>query len=131
MTSPSGPSRRQVLAAAAAAATAPLIAAAPAQAAGPARSRTWDLTLLGTSDTHGNVYNWDYYRDAEYDDSKKNDIGVAKLATLINQIRRSGAARRRWCSTPATPSRALPWRRTTPSRNRSRPPGRSTRWPGR
>ncbi|RLP87440.1 bifunctional UDP-sugar hydrolase/5'-nucleotidase [Micromonospora sp. CV4] len=88
MTSPSGPSRRQVLAAAAAAATAPLIAAAPAQAAGAARSRTWDLTLLGTSDTHGNVYNWDYYRDAEYDDSKQNDIGVAKLATLINQIRR-------------------------------------------
>ncbi|MBQ0901242.1 bifunctional UDP-sugar hydrolase/5'-nucleotidase [Micromonospora sp. U21] len=87
MTSPSGPSRRQVLAAAAAAATAPLIAAAPAQAAGAARSRTWDLTLLGTSDTHGNVYNWDYYRDAEYDDSKQNDIGVAKLATLINQIR--------------------------------------------
>ncbi|MEV4660304.1 5'-nucleotidase C-terminal domain-containing protein [Micromonospora sp. NPDC049301] len=87
MTSPSGPSRRQVLAAAAAAATAPLIAAAPAQAAGAARSRTWDLTLLGTSDTHGNVYNWDYYRDAEYDDSKHNDIGVAKLATLINQIR--------------------------------------------
>ncbi|MFI6785653.1 bifunctional metallophosphatase/5'-nucleotidase [Micromonospora sp. NPDC050276] len=88
MTSPSGPSRRQVLVAAAAAATTPLIAAAPAQAAGAARSRTWDLTLLGTSDTHGNVYNWDYYRDAEYDDSKQNDIGVAKLATLINQIRR-------------------------------------------
>ncbi|WP_407664328.1 bifunctional metallophosphatase/5'-nucleotidase [Micromonospora parastrephiae] len=64
-----------------------MIAAAPAQAAGAARSRTWDLTLLGTSDTHGNVYNWDYYRDAEYDDSKHNDIGVAKLATLINQIR--------------------------------------------
>ncbi|MEW1589970.1 5'-nucleotidase C-terminal domain-containing protein, partial [Micromonospora vinacea] len=71
-----------------AAATTPLIAAAPAQAAGAARPRTWDLTLLGTSDTHGNVYNWDYYRDAEYDDSKHNDIGVAKLATLINQIRR-------------------------------------------
>ncbi|MEU5908613.1 5'-nucleotidase C-terminal domain-containing protein [Micromonospora sp. NPDC047467] len=88
MTSPSGPSRRRVLAAAAAAASAPLIAAAPAQAAGPARPRTWDLTLLGTSDTHGNVYNWDYYRDAEYDDSRQNDIGVAKLATLINQIRR-------------------------------------------
>ncbi|WP_328654252.1 5'-nucleotidase C-terminal domain-containing protein [Micromonospora sp. NBC_00330] len=88
MTSPSGPSRRQVLVAAAAAATTPLIAAAPAQAAGAPRPRTWDLTLLGTSDTHGNVYNWDYYRDAEYDDSKQNDIGVAKLATLINQIRR-------------------------------------------
>ncbi|MFG3712701.1 bifunctional metallophosphatase/5'-nucleotidase [Micromonospora sp. NPDC047730] len=87
MTSPSGPSRRTVLAAAAAAASVPLIAAAPAQAAGAARSRTWDLTILGTSDTHGNVYNWDYYKDAEYDDSKHNDVGVAKLATLVNQIR--------------------------------------------
>ncbi|MFG2048369.1 bifunctional metallophosphatase/5'-nucleotidase [Micromonospora sp. NPDC048935] len=93
MTSPSGPSRRQVLVAAAAAATAPLIAAAPAQAAGRPRPRTWDLTLLGTSDTHGNVHNWDYYRDAEYDDSKHNDIGVAKLATLINQIRRERRGR--------------------------------------
>ncbi|MGC4772554.1 bifunctional metallophosphatase/5'-nucleotidase [Micromonospora sp. DT44] len=88
MTPGSGPSRRQVLAVAAAAATAPLIAATPAQAARPSGPRTWDLTLLGTSDTHGNVYNWDYYRDAEYDDSKHNDVGVAKLATLINQIRR-------------------------------------------
>ncbi|MCM0673943.1 5'-nucleotidase C-terminal domain-containing protein [Micromonospora phytophila] len=84
MTSPSGPSRRQVLAVAAAAATAPLIAATPAGAAG---TRTWDLTILGTSDTHGNVYNWDYYTDAEYDDSRHNDVGVAKLATLVNQIR--------------------------------------------
>ncbi|MFE9695157.1 bifunctional metallophosphatase/5'-nucleotidase [Micromonospora sp. NPDC005806] len=89
MTSSSGASRRQVLAVAAAAATAPLIAGAPARAAesqgkGP---KTWDLTVLGTSDTHGNVYNWDYYKDAEYDDSKHNDVGVAKLATLVNQIR--------------------------------------------
>ncbi|GAA1822330.1 5'-nucleotidase C-terminal domain-containing protein [Planosporangium flavigriseum] len=47
----------------------------------------YDLTLLGTSDLHGNVYNWDYYKDAEYDDSEHNDVGVAKLATLVNQIR--------------------------------------------
>ena len=43
--------------------------------------------MLGTSDTHGNVYNWDYYKDAEYDDSAHNDVGVAKLAALVNQIR--------------------------------------------
>ncbi|MEU4483186.1 5'-nucleotidase C-terminal domain-containing protein [Micromonospora sp. NPDC023966] len=86
MTSSSGASRRQVLAVAAAAATAPLIAGAPAEA-NPKPSKTWDLTVLGTSDTHGNVYNWDYYRDAEFDDSKHNDVGVAKLATLVNQIR--------------------------------------------
>ncbi|MBM0239851.1 5'-nucleotidase C-terminal domain-containing protein [Micromonospora sp. ATA32] len=87
MTSSSGPSRRQVLAVAAAAAGAPLIAGTPARAADAVRSRTWDLTVLGTSDTHGNVYNWDYYKGAEYDDSKHNDVGVAKLATLVNQIR--------------------------------------------
>ena len=87
MTSSSGASRRQVLAVAAAAATAPLIAGAPARAAESTGPKTWDLTVLGTSDTHGNVYNWDYYRDAEFDDSKHNDVGVAKLATLVNQIR--------------------------------------------
>ncbi|MFC4149682.1 bifunctional metallophosphatase/5'-nucleotidase [Micromonospora mangrovi] len=88
MTSSSGASRRQVLAVAAAAATAPLIAGAPARAAESSKGpKTWDLTVLGTSDTHGNVYNWDYYKDAEYDDSKHNDVGVAKLATLVNQIR--------------------------------------------
>ncbi|SCF22328.1 2',3'-cyclic-nucleotide 2'-phosphodiesterase / 3'-nucleotidase [Micromonospora purpureochromogenes] len=87
MTSSSGASRRQVLAVAAAAATAPLIAGAPARAAEATGPQTWDLTVLGTSDTHGNVYNWDYYKDAEYDDSKHNDVGVAKLATLVNQIR--------------------------------------------
>ncbi|MFU8855091.1 bifunctional metallophosphatase/5'-nucleotidase [Micromonospora sp. SL1-18] len=98
MTSPSGASRRQVLAVAAAAATAPLLASAPARAAASTGNgtgtTTWDLTVLGTSDTHGNVYNWDYYKDAEYDDSQHNDVGVAKLATLVNQIRteRTGKA---------------------------------------
>jgi 2',3'-cyclic-nucleotide 2'-phosphodiesterase/3'-nucleotidase len=80
----SGISRRSVLAAsAAAAAAAPFVSVDGAAA----RPRTFNLTVLGTSDTHGNVYNWDYYRDAEYDDSAHNDVGVAKLATLINQIR--------------------------------------------
>ncbi|SDY93392.1 2',3'-cyclic-nucleotide 2'-phosphodiesterase / 3'-nucleotidase [Micromonospora pattaloongensis] len=87
MTPPPGPSRRQVLAVAAAAAAAPLVAAAPARAHAPAQPKTYDLTVLGTSDTHGNVYNWDYYKDAEYDDSRQNDVGIAKLATLVNQIR--------------------------------------------
>jgi 2',3'-cyclic-nucleotide 2'-phosphodiesterase/3'-nucleotidase len=46
-----------------------------------------DLTVLGSTDTHGFVYNWDYYRDAEYDDPAGNDVGLAKLATLINGVR--------------------------------------------
>ena len=94
MTHSSGTTRRAVLAAAAAAATAPLVGAGAAQASGRKEPRTFDLTLLGTSDTHGNVYNWDYYKDAEYDDSAHNDVGLAKVATLVNQVRaeRSGRA---------------------------------------
>ncbi|WP_285686685.1 5'-nucleotidase C-terminal domain-containing protein [Actinoplanes sp. NBRC 103695] len=78
--------RRGVLAASAATAAA---AAAPFTVSGPvtAGARTFKLSVLGTSDTHGNVYNWDYYSDAEYDDSAHNDVGVAKLAALVNQIR--------------------------------------------
>ncbi|GGM59812.1 bifunctional metallophosphatase/5'-nucleotidase [Dactylosporangium sucinum] len=87
MTNPSGTTRRTVLSAAAAAAAAPFVAPAVAEAHQPGAPKTWDLTLLGTSDTHGNVYNWDYYKDAEYDDSAHNDIGLAKVATLVNRIR--------------------------------------------
>jgi 2',3'-cyclic-nucleotide 2'-phosphodiesterase/3'-nucleotidase len=87
MTLPDGLSRRSVLAATAASAAAPLVASGPAEAHPAHGHEQYRLTVLGTSDTHGNVYNWDYYRDAEYDDSAHNDVGVAKLASLINQIR--------------------------------------------
>jgi 2',3'-cyclic-nucleotide 2'-phosphodiesterase/3'-nucleotidase len=91
MTSPTGVSRRGVLAAAAAGAAAPLVlgdaAGAAARHGHGHTPQTYDLTVLGTSDTHGNVYNWDYYKDLEYDDSAHNDVGVAKLAALVNQIR--------------------------------------------
>ncbi|MFI5491794.1 bifunctional metallophosphatase/5'-nucleotidase [Actinoplanes sp. NPDC051859] len=86
MTLPAGVSRRSVLAVAAAGAAAPVVASGAAEAH-PAGPKTYDLTVLGTSDTHGNVFNWDYYRDLEYDDSAHNDVGVAKLAALVNQIR--------------------------------------------
>ncbi|GAB3808542.1 5'-nucleotidase C-terminal domain-containing protein [Micromonospora zhanjiangensis] len=77
-----------MLAVAAAAAAVPLVASGPARAQQrPSQPKTWDLTVLGTSDTHGNVYNWDYYKDAEYDDSAHNDVGLAKVATLVNRIR--------------------------------------------
>lgn len=92
-----GPSRRQVLATAALAAAGGSLAAPAGAPAAPPRARpappSYDLTVLGTSDTHGNVYNWDYYRDAEYDDSARNDIGLAKVATLVDQVRRERRGR--------------------------------------
>src|SRR5690349_16853730 len=89
MTPPAGVSRRTVIAASAAAAANPLVGSQAAEDHGHGNaSQTYHLTVLGTSDTHGNVYNWDYYRDAEYDDSAHNDVGVAKLAALVNKIRK-------------------------------------------
>lgn len=45
------------------------------------------LTVMGTTDTHGNALNWDYFKDLEYDDSAHNDIGLAKIATLVSAVR--------------------------------------------
>jgi 2',3'-cyclic-nucleotide 2'-phosphodiesterase/3'-nucleotidase len=45
------------------------------------------LTVLGSTDTHGHIYNWDYYKDAEYDDAAHNDVGLAKIATLVKAMR--------------------------------------------
>jgi 2',3'-cyclic-nucleotide 2'-phosphodiesterase/3'-nucleotidase len=46
------------------------------------------LTVLGTTDLHGNVFNWDYFKDREFDNAAHDDIGVAKVATLIKAMRK-------------------------------------------
>jgi 2',3'-cyclic-nucleotide 2'-phosphodiesterase / 3'-nucleotidase len=46
------------------------------------------LTVLGSTDLHGNVFNWDYFKNKEYDDTAHNDIGVAKVATLVKVARK-------------------------------------------
>ncbi|WP_421741322.1 bifunctional metallophosphatase/5'-nucleotidase [Cellulomonas sp.] len=50
-------------------------------------SRDYQLTVMGTTDLHGNALNWDYFKNAEYDDSAHNDVGLAKVSTLVNQVR--------------------------------------------
>ncbi len=52
------------------------------------------LTVLGTTDLHGNVYNWNYFNNAAYSDSKGNQIGIAKAATLIKSMRAERGADR-------------------------------------
>ncbi|SDP20362.1 2',3'-cyclic-nucleotide 2'-phosphodiesterase / 3'-nucleotidase [Pedococcus dokdonensis] len=54
---------------------------------GSKKARSFRLTVLGTTDTHGNVLNWDYFKDLEYDDTPHNDIGLAKIATLVKAMR--------------------------------------------
>jgi 2',3'-cyclic-nucleotide 2'-phosphodiesterase/3'-nucleotidase len=46
------------------------------------------VTVLGTTDSHGNVFNWDYFKNKEYDDAAHNDIGLAKIATLVKAARK-------------------------------------------
>jgi len=73
-------------------------AAPPADAAsgpgrpGSQRKHDYALTVLGTTDLHGNVYNWNYFKNAEYDDKARNDIGIAKAATLIHAMRQERGA---------------------------------------
>ena len=47
----------------------------------------YHLTVMGTTDLHGSALNWDYFKNAEYDDSAHNDVGLAKVSTLVNQVR--------------------------------------------
>ncbi|MFF5936222.1 bifunctional metallophosphatase/5'-nucleotidase [Streptomyces sp. NPDC012508] len=65
------------------------VAAVPAQAHGPAPrpARRYSFTVMGTTDLHGNVFNWDYFTDKEFDDKAHNDVGLAKISTLVDQVR--------------------------------------------
>ncbi|CAM5570809.1 bifunctional metallophosphatase/5'-nucleotidase [Streptomyces pilosus] len=67
-------------------------AAAPAAAAaGTGRGRKpvkrYALTVMGTTDLHGHVFNWDYFKDAEYTDAAGNAQGLARVSTLVNRVR--------------------------------------------
>ncbi|MEU2391652.1 5'-nucleotidase C-terminal domain-containing protein [Streptomyces sp. NPDC007369] len=63
----------------------PAAAATTADAA--SRPRTYAFTVMGTTDLHGNVFNWDYFTDKEFDDKAHNDVGLAKISTLVNRVR--------------------------------------------
>ncbi|MEU0092352.1 5'-nucleotidase C-terminal domain-containing protein [Kribbella sp. NPDC006257] len=82
--------RRTVIGGAAAALTAAGFQAVPSYAGpqGAQQPKTVRLSVLGTTDLHGNVFNWDYFKNAEYDDTAHNDIGLAKISTLVSAYRK-------------------------------------------
>ncbi|MCQ8834497.1 bifunctional metallophosphatase/5'-nucleotidase [Streptomyces malaysiensis] len=76
------------------AALAAAAATVPAEARGHERPpRRYAFTVMGTTDLHGNVFNWDYFTDAEFDDSAHNDVGLAKISTLVDQVRKEKGRR--------------------------------------
>lgn len=68
------------------AAAAPAAEAAEVQK-GAKPAKRYSLTVMGTTDLHGNVFNWDYFKDSEYTDAKGNAKGLARIATLVEQVR--------------------------------------------
>ncbi len=62
-------------------------ASTSASASGSKPPRTYAFTVMGTTDLHGNVFNWDYFTDKEFDDKAHNDVGLAKISTLVNRVR--------------------------------------------
>ncbi|MFJ3798395.1 bifunctional metallophosphatase/5'-nucleotidase [Streptomyces sp. NPDC090088] len=52
------------------------------------KPRTWSFSILGTTDLHSHVFNWDYYTNAAPVDSKGNTYGVARIATLVKKLRK-------------------------------------------
>ncbi|MGW3495036.1 5'-nucleotidase C-terminal domain-containing protein [Streptomyces sp. NPDC001020] len=61
---------------------------APAAQAAPAKGpKRHSLTVMGTTDLHGHVFNWDYFKDATYTDPQGNAMGLSRVSTLVNQVR--------------------------------------------
>ncbi|MEU2555644.1 5'-nucleotidase C-terminal domain-containing protein [Streptomyces sp. NPDC013313] len=50
--------------------------------------KRYSLTVMGTTDLHGHVFNWDYFKDAEYSDKAGNAQGLARISTLVEGIRK-------------------------------------------
>ncbi|MGW4437497.1 bifunctional metallophosphatase/5'-nucleotidase [Streptomyces sp. NPDC004596] len=64
-------------------------AAEAAEAKGPGKQvERYSLTVMGTTDLHGHVFNWDYFKDAEYSDKAGNAQGLARVSTLVEGIRK-------------------------------------------
>jgi len=84
----SGISRRTLLVGASAASVLAAAGwgAAPKAVAAPGQKAV-RIAIMGTSDIHSNALNWDYYKDAAYSDSAKNSIGLARVSSLVNQVR--------------------------------------------
>ncbi|GLY91488.1 multifunctional 2',3'-cyclic-nucleotide 2'-phosphodiesterase/5'-nucleotidase/3'-nucleotidase [Actinoallomurus iriomotensis] len=62
--------------------------AAEAATAGKGAKNSVTITVMGTSDIHSHAVDWDYYKDAAYSDSAGNAVGLARVSSLVNQIRK-------------------------------------------
>ncbi|MCB0906792.1 MAG: 5'-nucleotidase C-terminal domain-containing protein [Nocardioidaceae bacterium] len=87
---------RKALLAAAAIVAVTFGATTPPASAGrhPHPVRTTQLTLLATTDVHGNINNWDYFRNAPYTERTGDTKGLASVASIVDTVRADKGARK-------------------------------------
>ncbi|MCC2593611.1 5'-nucleotidase C-terminal domain-containing protein [Tessaracoccus sp. OS52] len=65
-----------------------LAPAMPAAATPHERSeQRTQLTLLATTDLHGRLQNWDYFKDAPYSDRFGNTVGLSAVSSVVDGVR--------------------------------------------
>ncbi len=84
--------RRTYWAAAAAALAVTAGVATPATAAPGGQPDRLDLTVLATTDLHGRVQDWDYFKDAPYTEPARNGVpgdatGLARVGSVVDSVR--------------------------------------------
>ncbi|MGY1697153.1 bifunctional metallophosphatase/5'-nucleotidase [Geodermatophilus sp. SYSU D00814] len=62
-------------------------ATTPAAAAPPGPSDELDITLLATTDLHGRVQDWDYFKNAPYTERSGDTTGLARVGSVVDQVR--------------------------------------------
>lgn len=65
-------------------------AAGQGQGKGPGKghdAHDLDLTLLSTTDVHGRILNWDYFKNAPYTDRAGDAVGLARVASIVDDVR--------------------------------------------
>jgi len=61
-------------------------AAAPAAAA-PKGGDTLELTMLATTDLHGRVQDWDYFKNTPYTERSGDATGLARVGSVVDSVR--------------------------------------------
>jgi 2',3'-cyclic-nucleotide 2'-phosphodiesterase/3'-nucleotidase len=67
--------------------TAAPAAAAPGKTPTSAANHTAEVTLLATTDLHGRVQDWDYFRNAPYRETSGHATGLARVGSVVDSVR--------------------------------------------
>jgi 2',3'-cyclic-nucleotide 2'-phosphodiesterase / 3'-nucleotidase len=56
-------------------------------AAAPREPEPFEITMLATTDLHGRVNDWDYFKNAPYTESRGHATGLARVGSAVDSVR--------------------------------------------